>query len=124
MRNKMLESWGLAHSDWWLPNDEGCPPIIRSIKDFIAERTSTPRDQTSEDLREMRGIFSTLTISDSPPDDQSTNTPIEGVIGGGGVPMNLDETLIYTGGSPEFDWTYDRKYSGAEPYGSGQFPGQ
>ncbi|KAF2877464.1 hypothetical protein BDV95DRAFT_148818 [Massariosphaeria phaeospora] len=124
LRNKMLEQWGLEHSDWWLPDDEGCRPIIRSIKDFITERTTAPKDQTSEDLREMKGIFTTLTISDSPPEDQSTSSPIEGALGSGGVPMKMDETIVYTGGSPDFDWNYDRKYSGATGYDSAQYPGQ
>jgi hypothetical protein len=74
MRNRMLEAWGLEPSDWWLPNDEGCPPIIRSIKDFIRERSTAPKDQISEDLREMRGIFSSLNISDSPGSDNMTVT--------------------------------------------------
>lgn len=74
MRNRMLEAWGLEPSDCWLPNDEGCPPIIRSIKDFIRERSSAPRDQVSEDLKEMRGIFSSLNISDSPGSDNVTVT--------------------------------------------------
>lgn len=120
----MLESWGLEHSDWWLPNDEGCPRIIRSIKDFIVERTTAPKDQTSEDLREMRGIFSTLTISESPPDENMSSTPIEGTLGSGGIPSNLDETLIYAGGSPDYDFSYDGKFQpGADAYGSGQFLG-
>ncbi|KAF1926430.1 uncharacterized protein M421DRAFT_216205 [Didymella exigua CBS 183.55] len=74
MRSRMLESWGLEASDSWLPNDEGCPPIIRSIKDFIRERSTAPRDQVSEDLKEMRGIFSSLNISDSPGSDNMTVT--------------------------------------------------
>ncbi|KZM20559.1 sequence-specific DNA binding RNA polymerase II transcription factor [Ascochyta rabiei] len=74
MRNRMLEVWGLEPSDWWLPNDEGCPPIIRSIKNFIRERSTAPRDQVSEDLKEMRGIFSGLNISDSPGSDSMTVT--------------------------------------------------
>ena len=93
LRNRMLEGWGIGPSDWWLPNDEGCPPIIRSIKDFIRERTTAPKDQVSEDLREMKGIFSTLTISDSPPEYTAGHTPIEGM--SGGVPCS-DETG-YTG---------------------------
>jgi len=64
----------------------------------------------------MKGLFSTLTISDSPPSDNPGNTPIEGNLGLGG-PANVDETVIYTGGSPEFDWNYEQK----EMYGSGQF---
>jgi hypothetical protein len=74
----MLESMGEGPSDWWLPNDEACPPIIRSIKDFIKERTTAPKDQVSDDLREMRGIFNSLTISDSPSSDTMTVTSAEG----------------------------------------------
>jgi hypothetical protein len=70
----MLESMGAGPSDWWLPNDEACPPIIRSIKDFIKDRTTAPKDQVTDDLREMRGIFNSLTISDSPPSDSMTVT--------------------------------------------------
>ncbi|KAF2746351.1 hypothetical protein M011DRAFT_93243 [Sporormia fimetaria CBS 119925] len=103
MRNRMLEQWGLEHSDWWLPNDEDCPRIIRSIKDFIQERTTAPKDQTSEDLREMKGIFSTLTISDSPPDEHMEIAPIEGVLASGTAPPpRHDETIVYTGSSPGF----------------------
>ena len=79
LRNRMLESMGIGPSDWWLPNDEGCPPIIRSIKDFIKERTQAPKDQVSDDLREMRGIFNSLTISDSPPSDNMTVTSADGL---------------------------------------------
>jgi hypothetical protein len=100
----MLESMGAGPSDWWLPNDEACPPIIRSIKDFIKDRTTAPKDQVTEDLREMRGIFNSLTISDSPPSDLMT------VTSGSSAP------------SPE--WAAgERKTSMAELY-AGQFPGQ
>lgn len=85
MRNRMLEAWGLEPSDWWLPNDEGCPPIIRSIKDFIHERSTAPRDQVSEDLKEMRGIFSSLNITNSPGSDNMTVTSNDSA-GAKGVP--------------------------------------
>ncbi|RMZ73400.1 C6 finger domain [Pyrenophora seminiperda CCB06] len=78
LRNRMLEMMGMGPSDWWLPNDEGCPPIIRSIKNFIKERTQAPKDQVSDDLREMRGIFNSLTISDSPSSDNMTVTSGDG----------------------------------------------
>lgn len=83
MRNRMLEAWGLEASDWWLPNDEGCPPIIRSIKDFIRERSTAPKDQVSEDLKEMRGIFSSMNISDSPGSDNMTVTSNDSATGKG-----------------------------------------
>jgi hypothetical protein len=105
LRNRMLESMGLGPSDWWLPNDESCPPIIRSIKDFIKDRTQAPKDQVSDDLREMRGIFSSLTISDSPPSDNMTVTSADG--------------LGSTYGSPDWQssgYGSDRKSSSAEAY--------
>lgn len=105
----MLESMGAAPSDWWLPNDENCPPIIRSIKDFIKDRTQAPKDQVSEDLREMRGIFSSLTISDSPTSDNMTITSADGLGSGSAY------------GSPDWQSGYgsDRKSSIAET----QLPG-
>lgn len=95
MRNRMLEAWGLEPSDWWLPNDEGCPPIIRSIKNFIRERSTAPKDQISEDLREMRGIFSSLNISDSPGSDNMTVTSNDSTTGAIGLHSQLS-------GSPEW----------------------
>ena len=123
LRNRMLEGWGLEPSDWWLPNDEGCPPIIRSIKNFILERNAQPKDQTSDDLREMRGIFSNLTLSDTPSPDRPGDRTPGGTITR--VSTTLDETIIYTGGSPEFGWNYDQdNHPGMDQYGSGHFPGQ
>lgn len=120
LRSRFLTSWGITTSDWWLPDDEGCPPIIRSIKDFILERTTGPRDEVSENLREMRGIFGTLTISNSPPDDTSSNATEE-TVGMGSISTNPEDMIYYTGSSPDYEYNYDRKASGAEPYGSGHF---
>ncbi|KAJ4291622.1 hypothetical protein N0V90_009517 [Kalmusia sp. IMI 367209] len=117
LRNRFLEGWGIGASDWWLPNDEGCPPIIRSIKDFIKERTTAPKDRVSEDLREMRGIFSTLVITNSPPDDTSSNATEDTIA----MSANTDEMLVYTGSSPEYEYNYDSRYSSADAYGSGHF---
>ncbi|KAJ4360495.1 uncharacterized protein N0V89_001060 [Didymosphaeria variabile] len=120
LRSRFLGGWGIPQSDWWLPNDEGCPPIIRSIKDFIQERTTAPKDEVSENLREMRGIFGTLTISDSPPDDTSSNAT-EDTVGLGSVGTNTDDMLYYTGSSPDYEYGFDPKSFGAEPYGLGKF---
>lgn len=114
LRNRMLESMGITPSDWWLPNDEGCLPIVRSIKDFIKDRTTAPKDQVSDDLREMRGIFSSLTMSDSPPSDGTTVTSADGL---GHVAIQGSDMY----GTPEWASGYgsDRKSSNAEAYGSG-----
>ena len=49
---------------WWLPNDEGYSPIIRSIRKFVEERSSIATDVPKEDLREMKQIFAALKLTD------------------------------------------------------------
>ncbi|KAF2201558.1 hypothetical protein GQ43DRAFT_471698 [Delitschia confertaspora ATCC 74209] len=123
LRNRMLEAWGLEPSDWWLPNDEGCPPIIRSIKNFIIERNAEPKNHQADDLKEMRGIFSTLTLSDTPSPERAAEESAESAFGGGAL-ASIDETLIYTD-DPAFGWNYDQdSYPGPEQYGPGRFAGQ
>lgn len=117
MRNRFLESWRLGPSDWWLPDDEACPPIIRQIKDFIQERTTAPKDRVSEDLREMRGIFSSLVISDSPPDDNSSNATEDT----NALSAHTDDMLMYTGSSPDYEYNNDGKDPSADMYASGHF---
>lgn len=48
---------------WWLPNEEGYPPIIRSIRSFTEERTSTTGGQpVKDDLRNLKGLLEKLDI--------------------------------------------------------------
>lgn len=42
---------------WWLPNNERYPPIIRSIRKFVEERTAPAVDVPTEDLKDMKTIF-------------------------------------------------------------------
>ena len=107
----MLESMGDPLSDWWLPNDEECPAVIRSVKDFIKERTTAPKDQVSDDLREMRGVLNSMTLSDSP-SDHSTVTSADGL---GFTGRSGSERF----GSPEWTSGYgvDRRSPGVEARG-------
>lgn len=57
--------------DWWLPNNEDYPPIIRSIRHFVEERTSEAKNLPAEDLRDMKAIFASLKLDDGMP----SNTP-------------------------------------------------
>ncbi len=50
--------------DWWLPNNESCPPVIKVIHNFVEERSSAPKDDIGEDLRDMKQVFKTLNLSD------------------------------------------------------------
>jgi hypothetical protein len=51
-------------SEWWLP-DEKPPPVVTQIREFIFERQNIRQDTQSASVREMRGIFNTLNLSDA-----------------------------------------------------------
>ena len=59
---------------WWLPKDEGYPPIVRSIRKFVAERSSAPKDLPTEDLRDMKAIFEKLNLADGISTPPATNS--------------------------------------------------
>ena len=59
----MAELWSLPELlHWWLPNDEGYPPIVRSIRAFIEERTQPNRQSQTEDVRNMKGLFANISL--------------------------------------------------------------
>lgn len=60
---------------WWLPNDEGYTPAIRSIRKFAQERTSPATDK--KDLREMKQIFSSLKLDSGPFPNEPKAGPTE-----------------------------------------------
>ncbi|KAI9710342.1 MAG: hypothetical protein M1820_002837 [Bogoriella megaspora] len=67
LRRRMSQHWGVDVTDWWLPNNEGHPPILRLIREFLKDRMNAmnaPKDQFSQDVRDINGIFSTLNIDD------------------------------------------------------------
>lgn len=45
---------------WWLPNDEGLTPIVRSVRAFADERNANPVSEQTENLREMSAIFAKM----------------------------------------------------------------
>ena len=72
----MAELWNDSEIiRWWLPDEEGYPSIIRSIRTFIEERTLEPRNQSSEDVRNMKGVFSKMSIFDDSLSESSKNSP-------------------------------------------------
>ncbi|MCJ1397549.1 hypothetical protein MMC11_000743 [Xylographa trunciseda] len=76
-RSKVAELWCLPEIEhWWLPNEEGYPPIIKSIRAFIEERTRAPRDQGSEDVRNIKGMFAKLSIDESPKDSPESSSSV------------------------------------------------
>ncbi|RDL33609.1 uncharacterized protein BP5553_07977 [Venustampulla echinocandica] len=64
-RSKMADLFGdRSCMHWWLPNEERYPPIIRSIRKFVEERSSPAKDVSSEDLRDMKAIFATMKLDE------------------------------------------------------------
>lgn len=53
--------------DWWLPNSENYTPIVRAIRAFVESRTTQAVDvpQATEDLSNMKAIFSNMKLDDS-----------------------------------------------------------
>jgi hypothetical protein len=50
---------------WWLPNDQAYPPIIRSIREFVEERSAIAKNiPAQEDLRDMKAIFAAMKLDD------------------------------------------------------------
>ncbi|THV46369.1 hypothetical protein BGAL_0392g00080 [Botrytis galanthina] len=70
-RSKMAELFrDNSCMHWWLPNDELYHPIIRSIRKFVEDRTSLPKNAESKDVQDMKAVFSAMDIS-----DQSDSSP-------------------------------------------------
>ena len=67
----MSDIWNVDVTNWWLPNNEGYPPMIRALRDFIDFRTTSAEMQPdSKDLsvRDMAGIFKTMSLERDMPD--------------------------------------------------------
>jgi hypothetical protein len=67
MRDKLAQAWGLSTLEpWWLPDAETCPPVIRSLRAFVEERTTKPRNKLGEDIRAMKALFQQVSLDSSP----------------------------------------------------------
>lgn len=98
LRQRMTGKWGADVSRWWLPNDEGFPPIIQAIREFIEFRARAPKDTVSEDLRDMKGLFTALTLDDSDNQREGRGTGTDSDQFG-------DQGSVLYESSPDFNWT-------------------
>lgn len=64
LRQRMSAEWGVDVNHWWLPNDEGYPPVVRSIRDFIEYRARVPADKMDAHVANMSGLFKGLDVDD------------------------------------------------------------
>ncbi|KAI9839307.1 MAG: hypothetical protein M1819_003302 [Sarea resinae] len=77
-REKMAQLWAEPEvNHWWLPNDQDHSQIIRSIRSFVSDRAVIPKDQNSEDLRDMKALFGSMKINDNPPTPAESPVAIE-----------------------------------------------
>ena len=96
LRSKLAELWATPSiNEWWLPNGEGQPPLIRSIRSFIEERTVKPRNQANEDIRTMKAMLSKMDLNESPKDspESSGSVPessVASAAGAGSMPRDYE----------------------------------
>lgn len=64
----MAELWGIPEvNEWWLPDYGACPPVVRSVRSFMENRLPQAEGESrSEDQRNIKGIFSQLSLHESP----------------------------------------------------------
>lgn len=63
LRSRMAELFrDQSCADWWLPNQEGLNPSMRSIRAFADERNANPVSEQTENVREISAIFAKIRI--------------------------------------------------------------
>ena len=62
----MANRWDLPEvNEWWLPDDNARPRVVRSVQAFMGDRIPQASEQSrSEDQRNISGIFSKLKMDD------------------------------------------------------------
>jgi hypothetical protein len=66
LRAGIADVWQIPEvNDWWLPDDQGCPDIVKEIRALTEERTANPRDDLHEDIRDMKSVFRKINIDDA-----------------------------------------------------------
>lgn len=66
LRRRLSDAWGIDVTRFWMPEDapsDEAPdrsPMVRSLREFAEFRALPARDQQTEALREMAGLFNTL----------------------------------------------------------------
>ncbi|KAL3474896.1 hypothetical protein BJX99DRAFT_230915 [Aspergillus californicus] len=73
-RGVLAMLWQLPElHQWWLPNDEGYPIIIREVRQMTEERTNNPRDNFRESVRDMKAVFGRLTLDETESESSPTS---------------------------------------------------
>ncbi|GAB7357660.1 hypothetical protein MBLNU459_g0152t2 [Dothideomycetes sp. NU459] len=99
LRQRMTGIWGVDVTRWWLPNDEGYPPILQSIREFSDYRARIPEDTVATDLRDMKGLFNALSLDTDSADRESRGTGTDS----DQFDFGLDGVQLYDS-SPDMNW--------------------
>ncbi len=67
---------------WWLPDDEGFSPIVRSVRAFADERNATAATAQTESLRDVHHIFARMQLGRARAASTSAAGPAEPDYGG------------------------------------------
>lgn len=63
-RKRMSDHWNEDVTHWWLPDDEGFPSTIRTLREFVQYRNTQPKDALTTGISNMSGIFRSLNIDE------------------------------------------------------------
>ncbi|KAH8691255.1 putative C6 finger domain protein [Talaromyces proteolyticus] len=80
VRESLAELWGdqTVHQ-WWVPDEGGCPELVKEIRTLTEERTTNPRDKIREDVRDMKSLFSKMRLDDV---GSQGSSPLSGTLTG------------------------------------------
>lgn len=84
LRKQLSDAWGVDVTEWWFPNNEGYPDILRAVREFIDYRSEVPRDTMDKHLRDMSGLFRSMHM-----DEQSSSPGSESKALSPGVSQTL-----------------------------------
>ncbi|EED20571.1 C6 finger domain protein, putative [Talaromyces stipitatus ATCC 10500] len=76
VRRALAEFWNdPTVEEWWDPTDEeGCPNIIKEIRKLTEERTTSPRDNLREEIRDLKTLFANMQLSQGGSPDSGPST--------------------------------------------------
>ena len=75
----MAALWNVPEiNHWWLPNEEAYPSVVRSVRSFMEDRLYVDTKKRSQDQRELKGIFSEMTVKEEEETKPMELTPLSG----------------------------------------------
>ncbi|KAI1977929.1 hypothetical protein LOZ51_005861 [Ophidiomyces ophidiicola] len=65
-RMRLAELWKIPEvQNWWLPNDEGYPSVVRDVRAWTKERVTDARDTFREAVRDIKAVLGNMNLEDN-----------------------------------------------------------